>query len=315
MIKKFIILFILVGCSFVHGQSMKSIPFEWGGDSVSGRYFDKLTIDVPVQIGNISDNLYMQLDLGAITTVIYEKSFSSYLSLNRDLVNRIDTTLTFLIEGKVNPKIRDVSLKLGDVEIGEHNIGLFRNYGTIVPKDSIGNSKSKHIGTLGPDIFKNKVLVINFPEQKMLILSSVNELPKKVVTNTKFITFQESRNRIKIPIKINDKIEQVLYDTGASIFPLSTSKEQAMKFPNSIVTDTLKVNSWGEKVIFYGVQLNGPVSVGNQSFSDVTAYYDGRAIASDFFKKEKIWGLAGNALFLDKTLVIDYLNKKIGISQ
>lgn len=313
MIKQFIILFILVGCSFAHGQSMKSIPFEWAGDSVSGRYFDKLSIDVPVQIENISDNLYMQLDLGAATTVIYEKSFSSYLLLNRDLLNRVDSTVTFIIEGKVNPKIRDVSLKLGDVEVGKHNIGIFQNYGTVIPKDSIGNSKSKHIGTLAPDIFKNKVLVINFPKQEISILSSVNELPSEVVTNINFITFQESRNRINIPIKINGKTEQVLYDTGASIFPLMTSKERAIEFPRYIVTDTLKVTSWGEKVMYYGIQLNDPVSIGNQSFADVTAYYDERTIASDFFKKEKIWGLAGNALFLDKTLIIDYLNKKIGI--
>lgn len=315
MIKKIVTLFIFIGCSFAHGQSIQWIPFEWASDSYSGRYFDKVAINVPVQIEDISDNLYMQLDLGAITTVIYEKSFAPYLSLHKNLLNRIDTTLTFTIEGKTNPKFRGMNMKLGDMEIGEHNIGLFQNYGPIIPKDSIGNSKSKHIGTLGPDIFKDKVLVINFPEQKISILSSVNELPKEDIANIKFIPFQESRNRIKIPMKINGKIEQVLYDTGASIFPLNTSKEIVMEFPNSTITDSLKVNSWGEKITFYGVQLGSPVSIGNQSFSNVTAYYDERSMASDFFKRENIWGFAGNVLFLDKTLVIDYINKTIGISQ
>ena len=313
MFKKFLTLFVLVGCSFAHGQTSKWIPFEWASDSISGRYFDKLAINVPVQIENISDNLYMQLDLGATTTVIYENSFSPYLSLNQNLQNRLDTTLTFIIEGKANPRFRNINMKLGDVEVSEQNIGFFQNYGTIIPKDSLGNGKSKHIGTLAPDIFKNKVLVINFPEQKLWMLSSVNELPKKNISNLKFIPFQESRNRIKIPMEINGKVEQVLYDTGASIFPLTTVKERVIEFPNTTITDTLKVNSWGEKITLYGVQLNSPVLIGNQSFSDVIAYYDDRAITSDFFKRENIWGLAGNTLFLDKILVIDYLNKKIGI--
>ena len=315
MIKKIVTLFILIGCSFAHGQNIKWIPFEWISDSSSGRYFEKAAIDVPVQIEDISDNLYMQLDLGAITTVLYEKSFAPYLSLHQNLLNRLDTTLTFTIEGKTNPKFRDIQMKLGDVEIGEHNIGLFQNYGTIISKDSIGNSKRKLIGTLGPDIFKDKVLVINFPEQKISILSSVNELPKEDIANIKFIPFLVSRNRIKIPMEINGKVEHVLYDTGSSIFPLNTSKEQVMEFPNATVTDSLKVNSWGEQITLYGVQLGSPVSIGNQSFSGVTAYYDERSVASDFFKRENIWGFAGNTLFLDKTLVIDYKNKTIGISQ
>jgi len=315
MIKKIVTLFILIGCSFAHGQNIKWIPFEWVSDSSSGRYFEKAGINVPVQIEDISDNLYMQLDLGAITTVLYEKSFAPYLSLHQNLVNRLDTTLTFTIEGKTNPKFRDIQMKLGDVEIGEHNIGLFQNYGPIIPKDSIGNSKSKHIGTLGPDIFKDKVLVINFPEQKISILSSVSELPKEDIANLKFIPFLVSRNRIKIPMEINGKVQHVLYDTGSSIFPLNTSKEQVMEFPNATVTDSLKVNSWGEQITLYGVQLGSPVSIGNQSFSGVTAYYDERSVASDFFKRENIWGFAGNTLFLDKTLVIDYKNKTIGISQ
>src|SRR5690606_10654906 len=279
MLKKFLILFLLFGYLNTDAQQIQWIPFEWASDSISGRYFDKMAIDIPVQIEDISDNLYMQLDLGAITTVLYEKSFAPYLSLHPNLLSRLDTTLTFTIEGKTNPKFRGMQMKLGDVEIGEHHIGLFQNYGPIITKDSVGNSTSKHIGTLAPDMFKNKVLIINFPEQKISILSSVDDLPKEDIVNIEFIPFEENRNRIKIPMEINGKLEQVLYDTGASIFPLNTSKERLMEFPNATVTDSLKVNSWGEKITFYGVQLGSPVSIGKQSFSDVTAYYDERSMA------------------------------------
>ena len=315
MLRKFFLLFFLFGYLNTDAQQIQWIPFDWAGDSVSGLYYDKLAINVPVEIDGIADQLYMQLDLGAATTVLYEKSFANYLSSHQNLADRIDTNLTFTIEGKINPMFRDVKLKLGSVVMGKHAIGLFQNYGIPIPKNAMGNNKSKHIGTLAPDIFKNKVLVINFPKQLIGVLSTVDELPKEDLVTIDFTPFEVSRNRIKIPMEIDGQIEQVLYDTGVSIFPLMTSKEQIAKLPNTILTDSMRVNSWGEKITYYGVHLGSPVILGNQSFLNVKAYYDERTIAADFFKREEIWGIVGNPLFLEKTLIIDYRNKRIGISQ
>lgn len=311
--KKIILLFsVLLSVFSVKSQQAKWIPFEWVGEFVSDKYFDKLAIKVPVQINNIEDNLYMQFDLGATNTVIYGKSFSPYLEKNKDLLHNLDTANTFIMQGKNYPKFTDVSLKLGNVTF-KSDVGLFKNHGSTIAKDSIGNGRSKLIGTLAPDLFKNKILIIDFPKNRFAVLSSIDELDKTFKKDIKFFTFQKFGDRIKIPVQVNDKIEHVLYDTGASIFPLQISKDQVSRVSNSKIVDTLKVNSWGEKVEFYGVQLMNPLVIGNRSFPNVIAYYEHRNEASDFFKKENLLGLMGNVLFLDKIVIIDYQNDKIGL--
>lgn len=51
-------------------------------------------------------------------------------------------------------------------------------------------------------------------------------------------------------------------------------------------------------------QLNG---------ADYRVYANPRKDFEQFFKEEKILGIMGNSLFLDKEIVIDYRNKKFGI--
>ena len=52
------------------------IPFQWHGDSIGNKYFDKLAIVVPVKIDNLPYNFGMQLDLGAVETMFYEKNIN-----------------------------------------------------------------------------------------------------------------------------------------------------------------------------------------------------------------------------------------------
>lgn len=47
-----------------NAQDLKWIPFKWTGDSVSGRYFDKSSMLIPVKIDNIPANFNMQFDMG-----------------------------------------------------------------------------------------------------------------------------------------------------------------------------------------------------------------------------------------------------------
>jgi hypothetical protein len=79
MMKQFFVLTFLLISATSFGQKPDWIPFNWEGDSVSGKYFDKLAITIPVTLNNLPNKFKMQFDLGATVTVIYGNSIKPYL--------------------------------------------------------------------------------------------------------------------------------------------------------------------------------------------------------------------------------------------
>ncbi|WP_299286896.1 hypothetical protein [uncultured Mucilaginibacter sp.] len=310
MLLKISIAFLLfVSTVTTNAQDLKWIPFKWAGDSVSGKYFDKLGINIPVKINNIPANFNMQFDLGAVRTVIYGNSIKPYLDVCPDLKNKIDTSKKFLIQGKINPMFTNMNLKMSTTSFKDINVGYFENFGSKINQDSILTNSEKHIGTIGPDIFQNKILIIDYPKNR---ISVCQELPKQY----KLATFQPFRNddgRIKVPLLINGETQYLLFDTGSSIFTLTTSKEHALKTANAKVVDSLTVTSWGKEITFYGVKTNKPIKFGNKVLNGSLIYFDEKETFGDFYKSANIWGLTGNVFFLKNTVIIDYKNKLFGV--
>jgi len=83
-----------------YGQKLNWIPFEWVSDSISGKYYDKLAINIPVSIDGLPHKFTMQFDLGAVTTVIYGNSIAKYLDKYSGFNNKIDSTKSFIINGQ-----------------------------------------------------------------------------------------------------------------------------------------------------------------------------------------------------------------------
>jgi len=54
----FLILFI---SSIANAQDIKWIPFKWTGDTISGKYFDKSSMFIPVKIENIPASFIITL--------------------------------------------------------------------------------------------------------------------------------------------------------------------------------------------------------------------------------------------------------------
>jgi len=198
------------------GQKLQWIPFNWVGDSVSGKYFDKLAITIPVTLDNLPNKFRMQLDLGATVTVIYENSFKHYLDTYSELKNKIDTTLKFRMQSQTNYKFKNLGLKLGNVSFGNRNIGHFKNFGDSISIDSINTKSEKDIGTIAPDLFENKILIIDYPNKRICVTT---ELPEQF-SKAQFRDYKIKGGRIKIPITINGKDEDVMFDTGSSLFAL-----------------------------------------------------------------------------------------------
>jgi hypothetical protein len=305
----FIILFSLIISSLSYGQKLNWIPFEWVSDSISGKYYDKLAINIPISIDGLPHKFKMQFDLGAVTTVIYGNSIAKYLDKYFGFNNKIDSTKSFIINGQKNPMFKNVGLSLGNVSFGERNIGYFKDYGEPIPTDSIYTSTEKHIGTIAPDLFKDKYLIIDYPNKRICVTKN---LPRKLA-KVDFQACSITSGRVTIPLTINGKVENLMFDSGSSMFSLITSEENANQISVNNIIDSLSANSWGDNMTAYGKKINSEVKFGKTILQPSNVYYVKNEMIAEFFKQQNIWGITGNAYFLNTIVIIDYKNSRFGI--
>ena len=163
------------------------------------------------------------------------------------------------------------------------------------------------IGTIGVNLFKEKILIIDYPSQQIALLDSIPLQYKKLDT---YIDISlDRRGRIHLPININGISKNVLFDTGSSMFPLMTSSDNWQKYTNGIKQDSVLTSTWGNYYYTYAANSKN-VSIGNRALSDKRVF--DAPYLNDFFEQENIWGIMGNAHFFEDLVVIDFKNLKFG---
>lgn len=318
---KFLIItiFAILGCSREPksniGQTESKIPwinFNWVGDSLSGRYFDKLAINVPFRIDGIPNQFTSQFDLGATSIMVYGNTFKPYLTLYPEINNKLDSiNKNHQLQSQANGKFVDVTFYLDSVPFSGHEIAFFENFGENLSVDSARISTNQHIGTIGAYICRDKFLLIDYPRQQLAILDT---LPQFIYQHTSFVDCRVDNGRIKVPFSIGDTIQYLMYDTGASLFPIMTDEEHWHKIGDMLgEKDTINISTWGEYYDVYGTSINAPISVGNYKLKTARVYMNPRKDFEEFFQQEQIMGITGNAYFLNETVVFDFKNKKFGI--
>ncbi len=301
-------LFLLVTNS-AFGQQLPWIPFNWEGATMAGRRFDKVAITVPVTLDNLPHKLKMQLDLGAITTVVYGNPIAPYLEKYPALKAKYDTTRTFRIQSQKNGTLVGVRLRLGKVDFGPRDLGYFKNFGEKRTDKTLSDEAGVHVGTLAPDLFQNRVLIIDYPHQRLCVTDKVPAPYAKA----SFQPFKLKDGRIKIPLRINGKPEDLLFDTGSSLFALLTTRQRAESTTTGPVQDSIKTSSWGEYYYVYGRSPKGNIYFGNKQLASALVFADNLHKFDKFYAEENIWGITGNAYFLNNTVIIDYKNHVFGV--
>ncbi|MEA5006115.1 MAG: hypothetical protein VB022_06840 [Rikenellaceae bacterium] len=88
-----LLIIISSGLSQCYSQekSFKWIPFQWQGDTISGKYIEKAYIYVPVKIDELPTDFTMQLDLGTTETQFYGNPIKPYLHEYPSLANKLDS--------------------------------------------------------------------------------------------------------------------------------------------------------------------------------------------------------------------------------
>jgi hypothetical protein len=104
-----------------------------------------------------------------------------------------------------------------------------------------------------------------------------------------------------------------MFDSGSSMFSLITSEENAYQISVNNVVDSLSANSWGDNITVYGKKITSEVKFGKTILQPSNVYYAKNEMIAEFFKQQNIWGITGNAYFLNTIVIIDYKNSRFGI--
>ena len=164
-------------------------------------------------------------------------------------------------------------------------------------------------GVVGSDLFQNKYLIIDFPNNKAFVSE---KLKKKLAKRTDFINMQIINNKPVIPLTIDHKIYHFQYDSGASIFPIVTFKNNFQNLiENSKIIENFNIRNFNNPLTVKAIETAMKIGIGKSNFTTKEFWFTDEDIVE--FEKHGIDGIVGNVFFLDKTIVIDFKNKKFGI--
>ena len=307
---------LLLGACSVHKNLLTPaapypwFPFKWYSTTIGGKVFDKVAIIVPVKVADIKSHFIAQFDLGSDATLLYEDALKNYFASRAQLYARVDTVRRGVNDnGVVNYGTTGLPLTMGAGAIPRPL--LMTRYGEAVPPDSLYTASDKLVGTIGADFLKNKVLVIDYPQRRMCVLDSVDRYWR---AKTTFVPSRLVNGRFHLPITVGARTFWAAFDTGASLFPLSTDYETWRALVGSPATvDTLTASSWGTQVPFYGAPIRADAYLGSVKLPQAKAYFNSNQRLLDFNKSQQVDALTGNAFFLANIVVLDFQQNRFGV--
>lgn len=278
--------------------------FNWVGDTLGTKYFDKAAIMLPAKLDDFTIHFKFQLDLGA-STVLYEKNVRSLISHLPEMKSKIAGLKSPLQFWNSQIAFKDVSLHFGDNVVHTDNCRIERDYGQALSFKNSTDSSIYELGTIGADLFKDKVLIIDYPNKKWAVCQTLAS-----EYNVNLIDIElDPEGRVILPMKYKGKHYRIMFDSGSSIFPLITLDKNMPKFSGGPDIDTLAISSWGQIHNVTGKMIADSFELAGHVFSNVKVYANHSGLGID----PNTDGMTGNALFWDKTIIIDFKNRKFGI--
>ena len=306
--KKILVIIAAVVLTFRgYSQSIKPTHFKWTEFATVDTTFEKAAILIPLYLEGVDKKYFMQLDLGSDATMFYgipfEQISKKYPSLKKD----IKTISKYNREVEVVP----VNGRLGNYLLRSDMFYIKQDYG-----DSLNTENELNvIGTVGLDFFCNRVVMLDFVNQKFAIADTITELDKSHLRNTDTIAIKLIFNKIFVSgIKTGDKpLDNIIYDTGSSIFSLVVTKEKWQKLTGKTGDEAdniiLKIPAWQKEVKVIGAPLKENLFLGNLEVKHPVIFF-GILEKLDLSKAPfKLEGLIGNVLFLNSIIIIDFKNK------
>lgn len=293
-----------ISTSKISGSDLSWTNFLWTNDSLGNRYFERTAMFIPAKMEGLPNTFLFQFDLGADITRLYGNPLKT-IFLNYPEFDRIRRYKGFWQFWNTQTAFKDLTLSFGDVTATTKNCYVMSGFGKRIATDLSTDSSPIKIGTIGADLFQNKILVLDYPNQRFAICDT---LPGSLQTS--FVNMSlDQHGRIIISLQLKNKSYRVLFDNGSSIFPLVASADIANSFSTAAGTDTIAMSSWGTIHNVIGRPIGELFQLAGQTYSDIMIYTDYRKGAN----LNSYDLIAGNVLFWDKVVIIDFKNKKFGM--
>jgi hypothetical protein len=303
-------IFLIVAC-INEKDKISWIDFEWVADTIGGEYHENVAMLIPLKLEGCSREFTMQFDLGASLSSLYENPLKPFLDESKVLSASLDTlNRQYNYNGKKMGTFKNIDLQLDRHSVHFDNIVYYEDYGKTADPD-VNKQNKIRIGTIGADVFRDKILIIDYPGSGIAIEDSI---PSSLEGKVEFVEYKPMGTRMRIPLEIDGKETFILFDTGASIFPLQVSQDRFSRYADTLYTcDTISVRSWGNYIKMWSAPLNSEISFAGMKLKADRVYVNSQPDFKNFCDWNGFEGLTGNALFMDKMLIIDSRNNRIGI--
>jgi len=276
------------------------INFQWVGDSFANRYVPIAAIFVPVIVEDCKDSFACQFDVGSDLTVLYGNSVAGLSGHSARIKERWHESGN----EKNEDYLKDITIKIDGIPFYSPQVYVMRHYG-----DSLSNTgpEPAKIGSIGVDVCQNKVLIMDFPHKRLCIADSI---PSEFHTRLTDMTLDRS-GRPVFDMSFGGKDYKVAYDCGSSMFPLLVKQSLISVFSTLPNNDSIVVNEWGRKVRIIGRPVHDSFTLAGHRFGNTAVYTSEKRGEENL--PSGCDALTGNILFLDKVLILDFRNKKVGM--
>lgn len=300
---------LLVGCSekSVQPTNWNEIeikdfswqPFEWRNHVLGETYYDKAVIFVPIQLEQSDQEFWLQLDTGT-QSVFYETSIDS-LGIAVKTIVKNDTYDLVSFNGNI-----------AGYDTKNAIFATMKNYGQTVTAED----EDVLIGSLGMDFFKDKILVLDFPNNRLAIVNSASQLPAEIEEKVTFSKSEMVRHLFVVNTMVGETPLKMAYDTGSSLFPLNVNldiwQQITGRAGDEIDNTYIEATAWGNSITVIGAPTQEETIVSGIELGNPMVYYV--EDKPDYFNGWGVDGLMGNAPFFEDYIVIlDGIEQRFGL--
>jgi hypothetical protein len=265
------------------------------------RVVEHAVLQVPVRLPNAPDSLFLQLDTGSDQSMFYEVPY-------REIRPGLPPALPrFVLEhATVGTEVLDVD-----------TIWLRAKSGR--PINSTG---ARTIGTLGADVLRRRVLVLDFVRQRFALLPPGSALPSELEGRAEWAALIPRDGKLFVRVRVAGmERDDLFFDSGSSAFPLVVRRAVWPAWTGRQAVDSANevwmVSSWGRDVPLVGAALQGSLGIGALEFRSPAMFFHADSLGPpDFFESSGylVSGYFGNALFGDSaTVVVDVPRRRFGV--
>ena len=280
----------------------REFAFQWQSARFGDRTEPHAALIVPVHVEGVSRTLYMQFDLGAPTTVLMQDKLES-------LAARLPA-----LAAAADGAVARFAFSMGEVQAEATNVRVVQGASTggVAWDDP---ERIDIIGTIGADLLRGRVLVIDYSRNRIFVGDSA---PEGLVAADQTLPFVFTpRGVILTGMVIDGEAKNIMLDTGSSAFALLTSQDDwLVKTDGGTGEIRFPVNSWGRTLTAHVAPTRSVARFGDTTIPlGEVAWIEGvDAAQANAMRSSGLGGMTGNKLFVGRVLVLDAVRSTYAVA-